>query len=562
MKKAVFLLIVLAMMGWTLTTTAVAASTVTTTPTPEFGQLKICKVAGTGVTQGQLFTFKVGGNTFYVPAGPADNGYCVLAGQYPLTTELTIEEVIPAGYYVSRIEVKPDRVVSRGAANGKVVIRIGSGVTEAIFTNKLAGLPTPTRTPTSVNTSTPKPTNTPTQTPGCSPNCTPTPTPIPKGRLQICKEADGEGVNGYFTFKFETRSRSVPVGACAGLISVNAGSLTITEVKQTGFELTDVYTIPANRLISKKLSGGSVVVTIVEGTSSSQTIVVFRNRSVISTNTPTFTSTFTATSTPTPISTGTITATSTFTTTPTPASTGSITPTFTSTPTSTGTITATSTFTTTPTPTSTGTITATPPACPPVIIVGDFSRLSAGQSVEGLGVVAPYLNIDAKGTAVSILQDIPPFVYAAPNNASMVGNNGVAANGGFSDFDTKNALQAHLYAFTFMPGVSVSNFSLHMLDYGDFNPTNNPSHLVTMTAFSVSGQVAQQRLEFTSIGNDSPQFGNLAITGDAIDAVPGQPGNWTWHVSGSGIIRVVLEFGAGYDPNIAFDTLSFTTECP
>ena len=84
--------------------------------------------------------------------------------------------------------------------------------------------------------------------------------------------------------------RPVPgasVGACAGLISVNAGSLTITEVEQTGYELTDVYTIPANRLISKNLSGGSAIVSIVEGTASSQTIVVFRNRSVTSMRTPT-----------------------------------------------------------------------------------------------------------------------------------------------------------------------------------------------------------------------------------------------------------------------------------
>src|SRR5215207_9284700 len=194
MKKAFYVLIILAIMGSALTTTASAASTVSATPPPELGQLKICKVAGTGVTQGKLFTFNVGGSTFYVPAGPADNGYCVLAGQYPLNTQLTIEEVIPAGYYVARIEVKPDRVVNRDTANGNVVVRIGSGVTEAIFTNKVAGSPTPTRTPTSVNTATPKSTNTPTQTPSCAPNCTPTPTPIPTGRLQICKEADGDGV--------------------------------------------------------------------------------------------------------------------------------------------------------------------------------------------------------------------------------------------------------------------------------------------------------------------------------------------------------------------------------
>jgi hypothetical protein len=109
----------------------------------------------------------------------------------------------------------------------------------------------------------------------------------------------------------------------------------------------------------------------------------------------------------------------------------------------------------------------------------------------------------------------------------------------------------------------VSNFSLHMLDYGDFNPSNSTSHLVTLTAYNLSnGVVAQEILDFTSLANNSPEYGNLILTGDAVDAAPGEPGNWTWNVSGTGIVRIVLEFGAGHDPNIAFDTLTFTTECP
>jgi hypothetical protein len=556
MKKVFFLLIILAMMGAILTTTASAASTVTTTPTPELGQLKICKVAGTGVTQGKLFTFTAGGSTFYVPAGPADSGYCVLAGQYPLNTQLTIEEVIPAGYYVSRIEVKPDRVVSRDTANGKVVIRIGSGVTEAIFTNKVAGSPTPTRTPTSVNTPTPRPTNTPTPTPSCSPNCTPTPTPIPKGRLQICKEADGDGVTGYFTFRFETRSRSVPVGACAGLISVNAGSLTITEVEQTGYEVTDIYTIPANRLINKNLTARSATVTIVEGTAASQTIVIFRNRSMTSIATPTSTSTgtITATSTPTP--------TSTFTSTPTTSGTPA---TFTSTPTSTPTGSITPTSTSTATQTATSTATTPPSVCPPSVIFANFSQVPVGQSVEGLGVVAPFLNIDAKGTAVKVQQATEPLVYVAANDSGNT-NGGLAGGGGFSDVITKNALQAHLYNFTFAPGVSITNFSLHMLDYGDLNPSLSTSHYAAMTAYDANGNVvSKEELSYTTLAENGPRssslYGDLFFNGDAVAAPLGQPGNWIWNVSGNGIVRVVLEFGAGYDPNIGFDLLFYNVVC-
>jgi hypothetical protein len=59
---------------------------------------------------------------------------------------------------------------------------------------------------------------------------------------------------------------------------VNAGTLTITEVARAGYAVTDIYTIPADRLISKDLNARSVTVTIVQGTASSQTIVIFRNR--------------------------------------------------------------------------------------------------------------------------------------------------------------------------------------------------------------------------------------------------------------------------------------------
>jgi hypothetical protein len=342
--------------------------------------------------------------------------------------------------------------------------------------------------------------------------------------MQICKEAEGTGVTGEFTFRFGTRSRTVPVGACAGLISVTAGTVTITEDARTGFSVADIYTIPSSRLISKDLNSRSVTVRIVEGNAASQTIVLFRNRAASVTPPPT--STPTATSTPT----------------------GTITP-------------PTPTFT--PTPTGSVTPTITPPVCPPTTITANFGSVQAGQSVEGLGVVAPYLSIDALGTAVKVAEGVNPLVYGAPNVAAYTINGGVTANGGFSDATTKAALQPHLYTFSFAQGVSVSNFSLHMLDYGDYNPSNSPTHVVTLTAYDLSNAVVQQEiLDFTSVGTSSPEYGNLLETGDAIDAAPCEPGNWTWNVSGTGIVRIVLEFGVGHDPNIAFDTLTFTTECP
>src|SRR5919106_1643690 len=115
-----------------------ATNTPTNTPTVEKGQLKVCKVAGAGVTPGTIFTINVNGTSYNVPAGNND-GLCVLAGQFPINTNVTVQEVIPAGYIVARIEVLPNnRTVSKDLVLGKAVVKIGTGVTEVIFTNKVS----------------------------------------------------------------------------------------------------------------------------------------------------------------------------------------------------------------------------------------------------------------------------------------------------------------------------------------------------------------------------------------------------------------------------------------
>jgi hypothetical protein len=204
----------------------------------------------------------------------------------------------------------------------------------------------------------------------------------------------------------------------------------------------------------------------------------------------------------------------------------------------------------------------TPPACQPTVVDPDLSPLEVGSSVEGLGTVDPRLNIDAKGTAIHVLEGENPAVYASTVNGAVVFNAGMEMSGGFSDAITKSAFEPHLYTFTFAPGVTVSNFTLHMLDYGDFNPTGATSHRVTMTGYDASNAVVtSQQLSYTTVGNISPTYGNMAISGDASTANPGQPGNWTWNVSGTGIVRLVLDFPVGHDPNIGLDILGFTVEC-
>jgi hypothetical protein len=59
----------------------------TETPTPELGQLKVCKAIGVGVIKGDVFSFTVNNTNYSIQAG-----YCVLAGQFPLDTQVTIKE--------------------------------------------------------------------------------------------------------------------------------------------------------------------------------------------------------------------------------------------------------------------------------------------------------------------------------------------------------------------------------------------------------------------------------------------------------------------------------------
>jgi hypothetical protein len=291
------------------------------------------------------------------------------------------------------------------------------------------------------------------------------------------------------------------------------------------------------------------------------------------TKTPTATPTGThikRTKTPTATPTGThIKHTKTPTATRTPSATSTNTPTHTAT--ATGTNTATNTPTSTPThtptftPTSTFTPTPTPSVCVPEVITADFSKVAnAGDSVEGMDKVAPGLNINAKGTAVKIMEGEDPFVFGSPNKGT-IKNGGVAPGGGFSDRDTRDAKQAHLYSFTFAKPISA--FTLHMLDYGDLNWEKVKPHTAVMIAYNASGEVTRERLHFETDPpvlnpHSSDKYGDLYFTGDALGAAPGEPGNWTWNIYGSGIERVVLQFPEGYDPNIGFDRLTFVTECP
>ncbi len=63
------------------------------------GTLKICKIAGPGITIGTNFRFMLLGmpQIYNVPAGPPPGGSCQIIGTFPVNTRLTVAEIVPPG---------------------------------------------------------------------------------------------------------------------------------------------------------------------------------------------------------------------------------------------------------------------------------------------------------------------------------------------------------------------------------------------------------------------------------------------------------------------------------
>jgi hypothetical protein len=200
-------------------------------------------------------------------------------------------------------------------------------------------------------------------------------------------------------------------------------------------------------------------------------------------------------------------------------------------------------------------------------VTADFTKAEVGETVEGWDTVAPGLNIRATGSssnvALAIRENVDPLAYISRVNGENISNYAVDPNGGFSDFYAKEQKAPHKYTFSFAPDVTVGTFSMHMLDFGDYNPTGSNNSFAQITAYDANGNiVSQDRMDYNITSGDySIMFGWLKDgSGDAANALFGQPGFWPWTASGIGIKEIVLEFGAGHDPKIGFDTLNFVTE--
>jgi len=95
------------------------------------GLLKVCKIAGSGVTPGTRFSFARGAATFEVPAG-----YCVQNGLLPVGTVVTITEMFSPATAAAAISVLPAERQGTVDLNARTVTAtVGVGVTEVYFTN-------------------------------------------------------------------------------------------------------------------------------------------------------------------------------------------------------------------------------------------------------------------------------------------------------------------------------------------------------------------------------------------------------------------------------------------
>jgi len=196
----------------------------------------------------------------------------------------------------------------------------------------------------------------------------------------------------------------------------------------------------------------------------------------------------------------------------------------------------------------------------------------AGQSVVGPGVVHPLLNIETSGgnDVIALREEVAPAAYGG--GTQNIVNDCLGPDGGFADLGNTTfqyTTKKHQYAFAFTR--AISEFTIRMVDWGDFLPYGgnaDNTYAVTMTAYNAANEVVDtDTIQFTSsstaISNrPSNEFGSLGVAGDACLATPGQPGNYTFHVQGSGIVRVTLSprDRQSTDPHMALSKLGFTIE--
>jgi hypothetical protein len=103
-----------------------------------------------------------------------------------------------------------------------------------------------------------------------------------------------------------------------------------------------------------------------------------------------------------------------------------------------------------------------------------------------------------------------------------------------------------------------------VFDYGDFNPRLAPSQRIVLEGSSVSGS-SSDALDFETEQKEFPRGPrrDFLRAGDACDAIEdtkNDPGYAKLEVTEPAMTRVTLRVTAGRDPNVGFDSISFTRD--
>jgi hypothetical protein len=216
------------------TQTIVTFTNKTVPQSPQTGRVKICKVAGAGVTSGTTFSFTLATNG--TKAVDVKAGSCSFAEEVPVGN-VSVTEKATTGLRVSDIRVEPASALGTADTTaGTVTVSVQAGaVTEVFFTNEMA-LP---------------------------------------GTLKVCKVA-GNGVapRTEFSFTVGTTPVTVQAGFCSSQLTVPAGNLAVTEAATPGLQVTDITVAGAGALVSKNLAARTVTVNVA---SNAVTEVVFTN---------------------------------------------------------------------------------------------------------------------------------------------------------------------------------------------------------------------------------------------------------------------------------------------
>ena len=230
----------------TATVTVIAGAqtivTFTDSVAPTTGVLQICKVSGSGIVEGTIYSFSVADTQITARAGPGPGGFCSRPVNLPAGPVL-VTETIPIGVQLTAVSTTPSGLlVSSDLAAGHAMVTINAGGW-TIVTFQNARIPVP-----------------------------------PTGFLQICKVA-GAGIVTGTNFVFLAGGTPVtvpagppPGGSCSAAFVQSAGPGTITETLLSGTVLAAVTTLPSGLLLGSNLAAGTATVFVQNG---GQTIVTF-----------------------------------------------------------------------------------------------------------------------------------------------------------------------------------------------------------------------------------------------------------------------------------------------